>query len=240
MIKNPIALLHHVLGDEFKDITADDVRVFWRTSYIFHGMQNHNEMQMHNEMRSLLMELRDNDTQGPVLPRDKVPATIFMDDNLPIVKTYKLPLTERCMNYSPNHCQHALELYGNTSCPSNHGLSQEAYDYSIHDDFDTGDICDVFDYPSPQKKQKTGKRVQAYEVLNPHAAQLYALLDDAAADEQTIAVFKEKFAEMIAQATEMLTVRLPEPKGRTVSSAAPTSKRLKTHGTQHYSKHKRK
>ena len=235
-----IALLHHVLGDEFKDITADDVRVFWRTSYIFHGMQNHNEMQMHNEMRSLLMELRDNDTQGPVLPRDKVPATIFMDDNLPIVKTYKLPLTERCMNYSPNHCQHALELYGNTSCPSNHGLSQEAYDYSIHDDFDTGDICDVFDYPSPQKKQKTGKRVQAYEVLNPHAAQLYALLDDAAADEQTIAVFKEKFAEMIAQATEMLTVRLPEPKGRTVSSAAPTSKRLKTHGTQHYSKHKRK
>jgi hypothetical protein len=200
-------------------------------------------MQPQNEMRSLLMELRDNDTQGPVLPRDKVPATIVMDDNLPIVKTYHLPLIERCMNYSQIHCQEALERYGNTTCPCNHGLSQEVYDYSIDDDgtdFEGGDMCDVFDYPSPQKNPKTGKKVQAYEAINPHVAELYALLDDAAADEQTIAFFKEKYAELTVQARTMLAAKLPKPRGRTVSSAAPTSKRLKTHGTQHYSKHKRK
>ena len=233
-----IALLHHVLGDEFKDITADDVRVFWRTGYYFYGMQPQ------NAMRSLLMELRDNDTQGPVLPSDKVPATISMDDNLPIVKTYHLPLTERCLNYSQIHCQEALERYGNTNCPCNHGLSQEVYDYSIDDDgannYDAGDTCDVFDYPSPKKKPKTGKRVQAYEAINPHVAEMYALMDDAAADEQTVAFFKEKYAELTALARTMLTAKFPEPQGHTVSSAAPTSKRLKTHGTQHYSKHKRK
>ena len=32
-------------------------------------------MQPHSEMRSLLMKLRDTDTQGPVLPIDKVPPT---------------------------------------------------------------------------------------------------------------------------------------------------------------------
>jgi hypothetical protein len=116
-----IALLHHILGDEFKGITVDDVRVFWRTDYFFHGMQPQ------NEMRSLLMKLRDNDTQGPILPSNKVPATISMDDDLPIVKTYHLPLTERCMNFTQIHCQEALERYGNTSCPCNPGLSQEVY-----------------------------------------------------------------------------------------------------------------
>jgi hypothetical protein len=232
-----IALLHHILGGEFKGITVDDVRVFWRTDYFFYGMQPQ------NEMRSLLMELRDNDTQGPLLPSDKVPATISLDDSLPIVKTYHLPLAERCTNYSQIHCQEALERYGNT-CPCNHGLSQEVYDYSIDDDgghsFDAGDMCDVFDYPSPQRKPKTVKRVQAYEAINPHVTELYALLDDAAADAQTITFFKEKLAEITAQARTMLTAKLPQPHGRTVSSAAPTSKRLKTHGTQHYSKHKRK
>ena len=97
-------------------------------------------------------------------------------------------------------------------------------------------MCDVFDYPSPKMKPNTVKRVGAYEAIHPHVAEMYSLLDDAAADEQTIAFFKEKQAELTAQARTILTAKLPKPRGRTVSSAAPTSKRLKTHGIQHYSK----
>jgi hypothetical protein len=158
-----IALLDHILGDEFKGITVDDVRVFWRKDYFFYGMQPQ------NEMRSLLMALRNTDTQGPVLPSGKLPSTIFMNDYHPIVRTYHLPLTERCMNYSQIHCQQALERYGNTSCPSNHGISQEVYDYSINDDggndFEAGNMCDVFDYPSPQKKPTAEKKELAYEAI---------------------------------------------------------------------------
>jgi hypothetical protein len=167
-----MALLDHILGDDFKGITVDDVRVFWRIDYFFHGMQPQ------CEMRSLLMKLRSTDTQGPVLPIDKVPSTIIMDDNHDIVKTYHLPVTERCLNYSPNHCQRARALYGNTSCPCNHGLSQEVYDYSNNDDvgndFEADDMCDVFDYPSPQKKAKTVKE-QGYECLKPMFDELVAL-----------------------------------------------------------------
>jgi hypothetical protein len=81
------------------------------------------DMQPQNKMRSLLMKLRDNETQGPVLPSDKIPAAISMDDNLPIVKNCHLPLTKRWMNYTQIHCEEALERYGNTSSPCNHGLS---------------------------------------------------------------------------------------------------------------------
>jgi hypothetical protein len=40
-------------------------------------------------------------------------------------------------------------------------------------------------------KPNTVKRVQAYEAINPHVAEMYALLGDAAADERTIAFVKE-------------------------------------------------
>jgi hypothetical protein len=232
-----IALLDHILGDEFKGITVDDVRVFWRIDYFLYGMQPH------SEMRSLLMKLRDTDTQGPVLPIDKVPPTIFMDDNHAIVKTYHLPATKRCLNYSQNHCQSALERYGNTSCPCHHGLSQEVYDYSNNDDvgndFEADGMCDVFDYPSPQKKAKTVKE-QGYELLKPRFDELVSLLGDSAADSQIISYCDSVYSELVMKVRADLAARLPKPQGRTVSSAAPTSKRLKTHGTQHYSKHKRK
>ena len=63
-----VDLLHHILGAEFKGIGVDDGRVFWTKDYFFYGLQ------LDNEMGSLLMELRDNDTQVPILLNDKVPA----------------------------------------------------------------------------------------------------------------------------------------------------------------------
>ena len=223
-----VALLDHILGDEFKGITQDDVRVFWRTAYYFHGLQPR------NEMRSLLLELRDTDTKGPILPREKIPPTIFMDKNHPVVKTYYLPLTERCINYTPIHCQQALERYGNKFCPGNLGLSQEAYDYSNSDDGN-----DVFQYPSPQKKQKTAKE-QAYEVLKPEVDEMFTILGDSFANSQVLSYCKGKLTELVMELRAELSAHLPKPQGQIVSSAAPTSKRLKTHGTQHYSKHKHK
>jgi len=230
-----MALLDHILGDEFKGITQDDVRVFWRIAYYFHGLQPRNEMQ------SLLLKLRDTDTKGPILPSEKIPSTIFMDKNHPVVKTYYLPLTERCINYTRIHCQEALERHGNKFCRSNHGLSQEVYDYS-QEDYDysnSDDGNDAFQYPSPQKKQKTVKE-HAYELLKPGFDELITILDDSKADSQLLSNVKGELNEFIMRTRTKLSAHLPKPKGQTVSSAAPTSKRLKTHGTQHYSKHKRK
>jgi hypothetical protein len=172
--------------------------------------------------------------KGPILPREKIPPTIFMDKNHPVVKTYYLPLTERCINYTPIHCQQALERYGNKFCPGNLGLSQEAYDYSNSDDGN-----DVFQYPSPQKKQKTAKE-QAYEVLKPEVDEMFTILGDSFANSQVLSYCKGKLTELVMELRAELSAHLPKPQGQIVSSAAPTSKRLKTHGTQHYSKHKHK
>jgi hypothetical protein len=61
-----MALLDFILGDDFKGITVNDVRVFWRIYSFFYGMQPR------NNMLSLLLELRETDTQDPILHGDKV------------------------------------------------------------------------------------------------------------------------------------------------------------------------
>jgi SWIM zinc finger len=231
-----MALLYHILGEEFKGITQDDVRVFWRIDYYFYGMQPE------NEMRSLLLELRDTDAKGPRLPSDKITATVLMDKNHHIVKTYLLPPSERCMNYTRSHCQQALKKYGTTLFCRSAGHSQDVFNYSKSCEGNISEsdgMCDAFTFPSPQKKQST-LREQAYEHLKPEFEELITILEDSAADSQSISYFKSLYSEITMKARTRLSARLPKPQGSVVSSAAPTSKRLKTHGTQHYSKQKRK
>ena len=229
--------LHHMLGDEFKGIAVDDVRVLWGEDYCFYGMQPP------NEMRSSLLKLRGTDTRGPILQSDKVPSTISMDENHPLVKMYHLPLAERCRNYSPFHCQQALERYGaNTSCSGNHGLREDTLDFTNdgdENDFEMEAMCDDLPFPSPLKKQKPGK-MQAYEHFKPLFDEFVGIMGDSAAGSQIFSQLTGVFNKMIMQARTDLAAHLPKPTGRIVSSAAPTSKRTKTHGTQHYSKRKRK
>jgi hypothetical protein len=140
-----MALLDSILGDEFKGITVNDVRVFWRIDYFFYGMQPR------NNMRSLLLDLRENDTKGPILHIDKVPSASIMDDNDPVVKTYHLPLTERCRNYSQIHCEWAHKCYGNTSCSGtktgNHDHREETWNFTKDGDgkhLKAAGMCDAF------------------------------------------------------------------------------------------------
>lgn len=93
-----MSLLASILGEKYNGVSVSDVRVFWRVEYFFYGMEPK------SNMRNLLLELRDNDTNGPVLPNDKVPPTIQMDNNHPVAIAYQRPLVERCLNYSPDHC----------------------------------------------------------------------------------------------------------------------------------------
>jgi hypothetical protein len=144
-----MALLHCIWGSKFRGVTVNDVRVFWRVDYFFHGMQTQ------TNIRSLLLELRDNDTQGPILQSDQVPSTIFMDENHPVVKTYHLPLVERCSNYSHNHCERALNRYStahccdNTSCSRNHGRIGRTMNFT-----NERDENEVEAIPSPKKGRR--------------------------------------------------------------------------------------
>jgi hypothetical protein len=234
-----MALLCKIFGGEFKGVAVNDVRVFWRNDYFYYGMQSR------NNIGSLLLQLRDSDTKGPIVPADKMSPIISIDENHPIVKTLNLPLIERCLNYAPLQCQTALQSHGNSFGPGCLGLSQELFDYGDIDYDDNGSEFefpttsnDMFSYPSPRKKDKTAQE-QAYESLKPKFDELVTLLGDANADNQRIALCGDMLTEIIMRQRTELAASIPKPKGRVVSSAAPTSKRRKTHGTSHYSKYKR-
>jgi hypothetical protein len=134
-----------------------------------------------------------------------------MDDNDPVVKTYHLPLTERCRNYSQIHCEWAQKCYGNTSCSGttgnhgrreetlnftndgNHGRREETLNFTDDGDGNDGDgnhleaagMCDVFQLPSPQKTIKE----QPYEIFKPQFDEFISLLEDSAAKSQIISSF---------------------------------------------------
>ena len=152
-----MALLCQITDSEFKGVAVDDVRVFWRNDYFFYGMQPR------NDMGSLLLQLRDSDTQGPIVPIDKVPPTISMDENHPIVKSFNLPLVERCLNYAPLQCQAALQFHGSSIAPGSLGLNHEFFDYGDTAD-DDGSVLEsqpptdaTFSYPSPPKRQNSAR-----------------------------------------------------------------------------------
>ena len=94
------------------------------------------------------MALRETDTQDPILHNDKVPSILVsMDENHPVVKTYHLPLTERCRNVNQMRCQRAHECYGNASCSGKFGLRGDTLDFTNAcdgNDFEVEGMCDAF------------------------------------------------------------------------------------------------
>jgi hypothetical protein len=141
-------------------------------------------------------------------------------------------------------CQAALLSHGSSIAPGSLGLNQEFFDYGDTAD-DDGIVLEfqtptdvTFSYPSPPKKDKTAHE-QAYDLLKPKFDELVTLLGDTNADNTQITLYGDMLTEIIMRRRAELAASMPKPKGRVVSSAAPTSKRRKTHGTSHYSKYKR-
>ena len=58
---------------------------------------------------------------------------------------------------------------------------------------------DFFQFPSPQKKQKTAK-AQAYETFKPRFDEFVGILEDSAADGELLSYFKGKFDDLLMQA----------------------------------------
>jgi hypothetical protein len=89
-------------------------------------------------------------------------------------------LTERCRNYSQIHCEWAQKSYGNKSCSGttgNHGHREETLNFTKDGDgknVEAAGMCDAFQLPSPQKKQKTVKE-QPYEIFKPRFDEFISL-----------------------------------------------------------------
>jgi hypothetical protein len=73
-----------VLGNNFQGVTETSVRVFWWSKYSHYGVSN---LEEHRPLLNLLLRLRDNDVDGPVLPLANLPANIDWADDVanPIV-----------------------------------------------------------------------------------------------------------------------------------------------------------
>ena len=155
-----------ILGNDFKDISVKDVRVIWRLDYFFFGIQPQ------NNVRSLLLALRETDTQGPILQSDKVPPPISMGDSHPVVQMCHLPLTERCKTCRKTRCQRALECYGTTPSSENIGFCEEILDFPDDcqgNNFQADGMCDNYPLISPGVATSTGFRNSTIQDFENHS-----------------------------------------------------------------------
>lgn len=224
-----MAILKKHLGNTFKGVSHHDVLVLWHKSYYFHGMQPS------NVIRSQFMKLRDNDIQGPVLC--ELPATVEIDLAHPVIQLHHMPLADRCLNYSSSQCSRAFQCI--TAAPAH--LSQETHFNNDEDSqFDDTDHFDDGCVPSPVRKRPDGEntRVDAYPVLAPMFKELMASLDRNC-DFAKLEKYKDTFEQMIAceRAEAASKIRkqglasVPGALRGIISSAVPSNKRRKSHGT---------
>ena len=103
-------------------------------------------MQPRNNMRSLLLELHESNTQqGPILRSDTVSSTIFMD--------FKPPCPFPSRNYA-----RTIVKFTTASCSGNHGVREDTFDFT-HDgdrnDFEAQGMCDASIQGGPSKQKKS-------------------------------------------------------------------------------------
>lgn len=209
-----------VLGVSYEGITHHDVLVIWHKSYYYYGAGTS------CKMRSFVMDLRANDTNGPVLKED--PPTIPLDLNHKIVQLSGLDAVARCTNYHEEHCREALLRYGaSNAAPAN--LTQEMY-MNSNDDDNLRESQD-FSFPSPMRAQEPD-HFNLFAELIPYFKEYISVLD-LNCTQKKLHDIKQHFSGLIAQEKKELAPAAA-PQGRVVSSAAPTNKRRKTHGTAKY------
>jgi len=155
----------------------------------------------------------------------------------PVIQVHHAPLADCCLNYSSSKCSRALLHI--TPAPAH--LSQEThFNNSEGGLFVDADDDDCF--PSPVSRRPEGEtiKVDAYPVLAPMFKELIASLDRNC-DHTKLEKYKEKFEQMIACEKAETNLNVPKrglasapgAQRSIVSSAVPSNKRQKTHGTMH-------
>jgi hypothetical protein len=117
-------------------------------------------------MLDLLLQLRDNNVCGPVLPAIELPMNTDVDDENPdpIIEMSRWPLSSRCCNYSLQQCSSALD---DQTMLENNAPSMLSQDYWYFNETSDEDATNQIAPGSQFHKKRTAKRTNIYEKLNP-------------------------------------------------------------------------
>jgi hypothetical protein len=185
-------------------------------------------------MRNLLLQLRDNDVHGPVLPQISMPKNVQWEDGgiNHILAASRQPLICRCRNYSAEQCMFALEDRASVNnAPST--LSQDYWNFNENDlrENDHGSMGGG----RGGTKRRARETRNVFEKLNPVFKSLVAAIEstEATAEDieeafQDILKIEEKFKERYSRKGNNRF------SSKFVSSNLADNPRRKTHGTKHW------
>jgi hypothetical protein len=153
-----------VLGSNFKEVTETSVRVFWWSKYSHYGISN---LEAHQPLRNLLLQLCNNDVKGPVLSSISMPANVEVPDiadvSNPIIAISQQPPSCRCYNYSVEQCNYALHNHAQV----NNAPSTLSQDYWNFNDSDHDEVSLINGNDHSNKRTAIKRRTNIFEKLNP-------------------------------------------------------------------------
>jgi hypothetical protein len=159
----------------FLGVLATDISVFWWSSYLLYAYRRKDRMSLYEQrIARALALLRENDTEGPRLPKDIGLDSFELCEAIPALLHSKEPIMS-CQNWLP--CVITRALAEADGAPF--GLSQlnfsppDQYDYD-YDDFMMGgdDNQEGTDNDNLESSEEKGERFvpdkELYSVVKPH------------------------------------------------------------------------
>jgi hypothetical protein len=222
---------------EFKGISHTFIRVHWWSMYYHFGVS---QCPQHQQIRKLLFELRDNDSQGPVVPHADMPPDVEFSDENDIFAKSKLCLENRCQNHSFTVCQTVMQDRQDThAAPST--LSQDYHNFNSNDDCSNYGAShvhathDLFGNTN-HEEQLDGPLLgnEAYEYLNPRFKSIVSALQSKGIMRSDLQEVHHELLQLEGKIIQRLSQERPVSSScQFVSSNLADHNRRKTHGTKH-------
>ena len=217
-----------ILGKDPTGFPLSAVRVFWWNQYYLYGLSNKKD---HQKTKQALMALAEDDTKGLPCPgRLDCPPSFSCPEH--IFESFYKPATDRLLNYKSYDAIGALQAMRdrnnhrlfNDDVPA--GMSQVSFLPGLDDDDNNWshameELSDTEDYRDSRR------------VLSRHYNELSEAFNNSKAKESLEVEFKTIMNDFIVRARGSAAVPSTS-KGNRVSMLPASSKRRKTHGTNHY------
>jgi hypothetical protein len=219
----------------FKGVTHEDVSVVWWKVYPQYAYQHgvHPRRKAEIEMDKMLQKIRYAEFCGPSIPQAKLQCVRI---EIPDEDMKPRPAIKTCSNYAEEVITKALAGM-HTDAPSSVPISmmQEiVYGDELTQEIVYGDELMDSELPDIGDSAFTETiNVSPYSRLSPLLKELSSLLEDAGENE-IVDEMEELLRSKILAVRKVLSCRHPDQRdGSFIMVSAASSKRRKTHGTQH-------
>jgi hypothetical protein len=222
---------HSILALDENGFPLSSVQVFWWNQYYLFGLSKAKD---HFRIKEVLKSLADSDTLGLVCPESlDSPPTYSCPEH--VIESFHTPATDRLLNYDSYEAISAIQLMKDRTNPvqlSNAvpaGMSQLSHlPTDDNNEYPDHDWTNSIEELSDDEDYRDSRRV-----LSRHYNELSEAFNNSKMKETLETEFKTIMNEYIVKARG--TAAVPSTsQGNRVSMLPASSKRRKTHGTNHY------